>query len=350
MIWQLLDSRTVGGIERHVQLVARHLIARGAPAKVVLLAAYDAHPSFDLFRRSGLPVERLAGGPGGLFRAVRSARPALVHAHGYRANILARLVRQLTGTPVVTSYHAGLREPFPVGWYQRLDEWSGFLAPRIAVSEDIQRSLPFRADLVENFVEMPQGEPQPGARIVFVGRLVREKGADLFCALARRVGGGDWHVFGDGPMRKQLEAEYGGEVAFHGFADEPETIWRDAGLLVMPSRAEGLPMAALEAIARGVPIVAARVGGLPRVAVPEVSGWLFDTEDLGEAEAGVRTWRAMNRESRAALARSTQAHARANFSAEGGMDRLAGIYARVAGRALVPRETCSTASEPLNSL
>jgi len=336
MIWQLLDSRTVGGIEKHVELVTRSLVARGVDARIMLLAAYEPHPSFALFQQSGLPVQRLSGGLRGLLGSVRAARPALIHAHGYRANILARLVRLRTGTPIVTSYHAGLREPAPVGLYQRLDEWTGFLAPRIAVSEDIRRSLPFRAELLENFIEMPTGPPRPGNRIVFVGRLVREKGADLFCALARGLGGGEWHVYGDGPLRDPLEAEYGLEVAFHGFARAPETIWDDAGLLVMPSRAEGLPMAALEAIARGVPIVAARVGGLPRVAVPGVSGWLFAAGDLRAAGKAIAKWRAMTPAQRMALARSAQAHARAHFSAEAGMGRLAEIYARAAGHALVP--------------
>ncbi len=336
MIWQLLDSRMVGGIERHVELVTRHLVARGAAAKIVLLAPYDDHPSYEMFKQAGLPVERLSGGARALLHAVRAARPALIHAHGYRANILARFLRLLTNTRVITSYHAGLRESAPVGLYQRLDEWIGFLAPRIAVSEDIRRSLPFNAELLENFVEMPTGPPRPGARIIFVGRLVPEKGADLFCALARRIGGDDWHVFGDGPLRDPLEAEYGRDVAFHGFAREPETIWHDAGLLVMPSRAEGLPMAALEAIARGVPIVAARVGGLPRVVAPGVSGWLFDAEDLQAAGEAVHAWRAMGPRARLALAHAGQAHAEAHFSADAGMARLAQIYARAAGHALVP--------------
>ncbi len=347
MIWQLLDSRTIGGIERHVELVTRHLLARGAQAKIVLLAPYDDHPSYEMFKQAGLPVERLGGGAGGLLRAVRAARPALIHAHGYRANILARIVRVLTKTPVITSYHAGLREPFPVGVYQRLDELTGILAPRIAVSEDIRRSLPFRAQLLENFVEMPTGPPRPGARIVFVGRLAPEKGADLFCALARRVGGGDWHVFGDGPLRDPLEAEYGREVAFHGFAREPETVWNDAGLLVMPSRAEGLPMAALEAIARGVPIVAARVGGLPRVVVPGVSGWLFDAEDLRAAGEAVHAWRAMGPRARLELGHAAQARASAHFSPDAGMTRLAKIYAHAAGQNLIPAQEAGSVITPV---
>ncbi len=346
MIWQLLDSRTVGGIERHVELITRHLIARGAQAKIVLLTAFEAHPSFEMFRHAGLPVERLSGGLRGLMRSVRTQRPTLIHAHGYRANILSRLVSLQTNTPLITSYHAGLREPFPVGLYQWFDEWSGFLAPRIAVSAEIQRRLPFRAELLENFVEMPETLPPPGRRIIFVGRLAREKGADLFCALARRFGGRDWHVFGDGPLRDRLEAEYGREVLFHGFAREPAKIWTDAGLLIMPSRAEGLPMAALEGIARGVPIVAARVGGLPRVVAPGVSGWLFAAGDLRAAAEAVHAWSVMPPSARAQLARTAHAHARAHFSAETGMARLAEIYARVTGRAVIqpPKAGAATPS------
>ena len=333
MIWQFLDSRTVGGIERHVEILTRHLIARGSDAHVILLAAYADQPSMTLFRDAGLPVTRLDGSLRTLIRAIREERPALIHAHGYRANILARCAGLMTRVPVVTSFHAGLREPFPVGLYQRLDEWSGLLAGRIAVSEDIRTRLPFRAVLVENFIDVPEHTPAPpGPRIVFAGRLTPEKGPDLFCALARAAYGGDWHMFGDGPMGARLEAENARDITFHGFTSDPETIWRDAGLLVMPSRAEGLPMAALEALARGVPVLAARVGGLPRVAVPGVSGWLFPAEDLESALAALCEWQQMDAPARVALSRSAWAHARAHFSADAGLAKLVQIYARAAGR------------------
>ena len=56
--------------------------------------------------------------------------------------------------------------------------------------------------------------------------------------------------------------------------------WREIGLLLMPSRAEGLPMASLEALAAGVPVASARVGAMPEVIDEGVNGWLFDVGDV----------------------------------------------------------------------
>jgi glycosyltransferase involved in cell wall biosynthesis len=338
MIWQLLDSRTVGGIERHVEVLARHLHALGVATRIVLLASYPEQPSLALFEGAGALVSVLDGRFRTLLDAIRAEAPALIHAHGYRANVMARFAGLAAGVPVVTSYHAGLREPFPVGVYQLVDEWTGFLSGRIAVSEMIRARLPFDAALLENFVDVPEQPPvATGTRIVFVGRLTPEKGPDLFCELARatqteRASACEWHLFGDGPMRNALAADYARHVTFHGFVSDMEAIWRDAGLLVMTSRAEGLPMAALEAIARGVPVVAADVGGLPRIAVPGVSGWLFPAGNLASARKALDEWLAMGQAAQAHLSRSAWSYAKAHFSAEAGMAKLARIYERCAGR------------------
>jgi len=72
MIWQFVDSRTVGGIERHVEILTRNLIARGNDARVVLLKGYADQPTLALFENVGLPVQRLDGTLRGLIRASRS--------------------------------------------------------------------------------------------------------------------------------------------------------------------------------------------------------------------------------------------------------------------------------------
>jgi glycosyltransferase involved in cell wall biosynthesis len=293
MIWLLVDSATVGGIERHIATLAQALNRSGEHAEIILLADHGANPWRDQLATANLNVQTLDGSLGGLVHAVKTQKPSLLHTHGYKANILGRLVAQWTRTPVVATFHAGERAPFPVNAYQTLDEWTSILGGRIAVSHAIQATMPYRSRVIENFLLTP---PKPVAtqlprRIGFVGRLSLEKAPDRFCELAQRCGHiAEWHVWGDGPMRPELENAFAAHVTFHGLITDLTPVWPSLGLLVMPSRAEGLPMAGLEAFAAGVPIAACPVGGLPTLVEPGKTGWLFDGNDLADAERAITTW------------------------------------------------------------
>lgn len=95
-IWLMLDTRSFGGIESHVLHLAGALKRRGEPVRVVLLADHGAHPLCDRLKEEGISVEQLQGGPIGVFKAFLR-RPRLVHTHGYKAGILARVAGWLGG-------------------------------------------------------------------------------------------------------------------------------------------------------------------------------------------------------------------------------------------------------------
>lgn len=332
MIQLLVDSRTVGGIERHVATLAQALAQSGIACEVVLLADYGDNPWCTQLRDGRVPFRALDGTLGGLLRAVSHSRPALLHTHGYRANVLGRLVAKVTGTPVVATFHAGERAPFPVSAYQLLDEWTCVLGGRIAVSEAIQRAIPYRSTFIQNFMLMP---PAPAAgplprRIGFVGRLSHEKGPDRFCELARRCGSlGEWHMWGDGTMRQALEQQYGDVVRFHGLVTDLAPVWASLGLLVMPSRAEGLPMAALEALAAGVPIAASAVGGLPTVVVPGETGWLFDAANFDAAAQTIAAWANLDDAAQQRLRSACRALVNARFSPDSQLPKVLDVYRTV---------------------
>jgi glycosyltransferase involved in cell wall biosynthesis len=110
-----------------------------------------------------------------------------------------------------------------------------------------------------------------GRYALYAGRLAPEKGvADAIAAC--RAAGVPLVIAGDGPQAAELRAlGAGAEVRFAGRVDAPELAELRAGAAValVPSRyAEILPLAALEAMAAGLPVVAARAGGLADV-VPE---------------------------------------------------------------------------------
>ena len=336
MIWLLIDSRTVGGIERHIAILAEALANSGEPTDVVLFAGHGDNPWHHQLDAANLSYRTLDGTFGGLLRAVKNAKPALLHTHGYKANILGRCVGRLTATPIVATFHAGERAPFPVSAYQLIDEWTSILGGRIAVSQTIQRGLPFSSTLVQNFLmsrPLPPPAPLP-RRIGFVGRLSHEKGPDRFCEIARRCASfGEWHVWGDGPMREELQHKYANDVVFHGLATDLAPVWASLGLLVMPSRAEGLPMAALEALAAGIPIAASAVGGLPALVQPGRTGWLFEGESVADAERAIAEWTKLNEPQQCELRTKCGSLLRDAYSERQQVPKILDVYWRAGWRA-----------------
>jgi glycosyltransferase involved in cell wall biosynthesis len=127
--------------------------------------------------------------------------------------------------------------------------------------------------------------------LVFVGRLTAEKGADvLLRALAAQVGASGLLIVGDGPQHSWLENQVLATsipVRFCGYQQDVTPFLAMADVFVQPSRSEGLPFAALEAMAHGLPVVASRVGGLPG-AVGD-AGLLVPSEDPSALAGAMRT-------------------------------------------------------------
>jgi glycosyltransferase involved in cell wall biosynthesis len=341
MIWQLIDSSSVGGAERHIATLADGLRRAGHPTEIVLLARHGVNPWLAQLAEAGLPQRHLDGSLKSVRAALVAARPSLLHTHGYKAGIFGRIAARAAGIPVVSTFHSGARGAFPVGAYEWLDDWTSGLGARIAVSETIQKRLPFTSRVIPSYVrtaEQPPAGPLP--RVAgFVGRLSQEKAPDLFCQLAARArnagnSGLSWHVWGDGPMRQALQAEHGTYVTFHGIATQMDTVWPQIGVLVMPSHFEGVPLAALEAAALGIPLLASRVGGLPTVVADGETGWLFPVGDLSAAEAGLHKWQSICESKELdTLRQACWTKVRAEFSEQRWLPEVVKVY-RAAGLAV----------------
>jgi glycosyltransferase involved in cell wall biosynthesis len=177
----------------------------------------------------------------------------------------------------------------------------------VAISEGVRAMLiasgvdPARIHLVPSGVEAERFALGAGARaaararhaidpdafvLVAVGALETRKGHDvLLDAIALRADP-RVHVLvaGEGALRADLEARRHAlgldeRVRFLGRVDDVPTLLAAADALVMPSRQEGLGVAALEAMAAGLPVVASRVGGLPDAVTDGVTGFLVPAED-----------------------------------------------------------------------
>lgn len=182
--------------------------------------------------------------------------------------------------------------------YALLRSRIGRFARIVACSEWVRGILDRHGIAAETLI-FPSPAPAPGYRrdpapspvLLFVGRLDREKGVDLllrsFAALPDRARGVELRIAGQGPSRAALhrlaaDLRVADRVRFLGWLD-PADVERElarAWALVVPSRwAEPLGLVAVEAVLRGVPVVASAHGGLAEIVEPGVTGLLFPNGD-----------------------------------------------------------------------
>lgn len=329
-IWQLFDSRNLGGLETHVMQLSDALMQAGYPVRIMLLTDFGDHPMAPLVEEIGVPMEALDGSLGGVKGAMRTRQPRLVHTHGYKGGLFGRIAARLTGTPAVSTYHAGDAGTGKLRLYTWLDEFTAFLAPAIAVSEPIAKRINTQASVLDNFVSMPEDKAHSGANaIAFVGRIDIEKGPDLFCELSEHLSPEvPMIMFGDGPMRAELESRFGERIDFRGQVTTMAPHWSEIGLLCMSSRNEGLPMAALEAMARRVPVAAFDVGDLHKAVVNDVSGWLTPPHDVSQLAAAIQAWFDSSSAEKEATGIAARVQVEGRFSPSAVLPKVLEIYNR----------------------
>jgi glycosyltransferase involved in cell wall biosynthesis len=120
-----------------------------------------------------------------------------------------------------------------------------------------------------------------------MGRLAFEKNFSAVPELARRQGGAVFVVAGSGPeehMLKARAAEFGvaDRVIFAGAVTDRSGFYHALDVFLLPSLHEGLPMALLEAMASGVPVLASRLGGIAAALVEDEEGLLAEAGAVGE--------------------------------------------------------------------
>lgn len=325
-IWLLLDSSGMGGIETHVYQLARALRDANHPVQVRFYADYGPHPLRDRLENEGFDVACMGGSFAGLLAKMKAETPALIHTHGYKAGILGRISARLTHTPVVSTYHAGEPGAGIVRVYNWLDKLSAPLCGGlIAVSEVIAAQLPSRTRVINNFVPIAESPGTPATDIAFVGRLSHEKGPDRFCEIAQRCPGLSFAVYGDGPMMFDLQP--GPEnVTFHGPQDGMDQVWPRVGLLCISSRNEGLPMAALEAMANGIPVASFELGALPGLIQNDSNGWIVPPDDIAAMASVIRKWASLAPEQQAAMSSQAVDTIRAAYSPEAVLPEILDVY------------------------
>jgi glycosyltransferase involved in cell wall biosynthesis len=224
-----------------------------------------------------------------MLRALRrAARGAdLVHAHWLAGGAVAALARTRF---VLTLHGSGTAGRLSDLELARRAPWLVRAVLRraevvICVSEALGRMAREQGArdvrVIPNGVALPArvADESPQAHVLFAGRLSPEKGiADLVEATR----GLPLVVAGDGPLRHLVPDALG----FVGH-DELERLYDEAAVVVLPSYREGLPLAVLEAMAHGRPVVATRVGGIPDLVENGATGFLVEPGEVAGLRAAL---------------------------------------------------------------
>ena len=258
----LIDSSEMGGIETHIaQLVKGLALYRIKPDVVMYQNHQPKHPLFKQLKKKDCNLVLLNGS----IQALKNylvENTELLHTHGYKAGIIGRGLAKLLKLPVVSTFHNGDPGKGRLYFYNLVDRFTSYLSENISVRDSISKNIPAKSRTIPNFVDIPNGKLRFSQRneVAFIGRLSHEKGPDIFAEVARELPY-EFSCYGEGPLKESIQSN-NPNIKFHGHVDMEEH-WHKIRLIVLTSRHEGMPMVALEAFARGIPIVASNVGGLP---------------------------------------------------------------------------------------
>lgn len=230
----------------------------------------------------------------------------IVHTHGYFADICGQLAALMLGVRGISTCHGFIDNDIKLRIYNRLDRYALRLCKTvIAVSEMIKEELVSngfnnsKITVIQNAVSPSCSADEFDSRrkekryllhiapdecvIGYLGRLSVEKGlACLLKAVSELLDSGmriKLVIVGDGPERGVLEEQVKANqlvnnVIFTGFQTDPENWYPAFDIFALPSLTEGTPLALLESMASGVPVIASAVGGVPKVVVDGVNGLL----------------------------------------------------------------------------
>lgn len=201
---------------------------------------------------------------------------SVLHTHGYKAGIVGKICCALYKIKCVSTYHAGEWGQGLVKLYNAVDcALAPLAAHNFAVSSHIQKRLVGQSELFANFVmhttnsRFNSSQLNTEIKACFIGRLSHEKGPDIFIQVAKNIETlgfkqCQFDMYGSGPVKINQDS-LPQNCNIKGFCNNTEQLWANYNVLIISSRAEGLPMVAIEAMLHGCMVICTPVGQLPEI-------------------------------------------------------------------------------------
>ena len=299
-----------------------------------------------------------------LMRLIRRVQPTIVHTHTAKAGAVGRLAALLCGVPVVVhTFHGhvlrGYFSPAKTAVYRAIERGLAWRTDRLLTVTDRVRdellalgvgrpaqysTVPLGFDLAPLVhAERRRGELRAelglgtAPLVGIVARLVPIKAHEVFLDAATRIRAAvpdvRFLIVGDGECRSALEARVDAlgmrdAVRFLGWRADLDRLYADLDVVVLTSRNEGSPVALIEAMAAGVPVVATAVGGVPDVVAHGTSGLLAPLDDAATLAEHTVT---LLRDRARALAMGSEGRSRvvATYSADRLVADIEDLYTRL---------------------
>jgi glycosyltransferase involved in cell wall biosynthesis len=239
-------------------------------------------------------------------RFIRRSHPDVIHVHfAVPAGALAWILSRLSGIPYVLTVHLG---DVPGGVAEKTSGWFRWVYPftrliwrdasHIAAVSEFTRGLALQKydqqiQVIPNGVDTNALKPDriclnDPPRVVFAGRFMPQKNPLQVVHTLNELRDLPWQcvMIGDGPLledvkRAVAEMDLRERFQFPGWLQGAEVLrWFDqSDILFMPSLSEGLPVVGVEALAKGLAIVASQVGGFVDIVEHETNGYLIEQAD-----------------------------------------------------------------------
>ncbi len=356
-VLQLLVSTRAGGGPQHVLAVARGLRAHGWRS---IVAGPADGPLFEQFRAAGVETEMLRTDrldPRTLLRLVRLIRARgvrLVHSHGKGAGVHGRIGARLAGVPAVHTLHGIHYErylaPARVAYLALERRLSAATRIVVNVSRAQEREglalglfTAGQSRVILNGVDvarltagaLTRGEAREalglraaGAVVGCAARLDEVKRLDVLLRAAALAPAVTLALIGDGPEAGRLRAlaaalRITARVRFAGEVPEAARLFPAFDVFASPARKEGLPLAVVEAMALGLPVVASDIPAHREVLGEDYAGLVAATpEAVAEALTAVLGDAGL----RARLGAENRTRARSEFDVRDMLAALDGVY------------------------
>ena len=323
LTWEF-PPRIIGGISTHVYHLSRALVEKGIPVRVIT-CDFPKTPAEEII--DGVLVSRVDSGrvPESNFllwiyhlnsqmiskttELFETERFDLIHAHDWVVGRAAVELKNRLGLPLISTIHATEigRGGSLDGEYRTkvrdierllVEQSDGIICCSNYMLDHIQHVLgavKTKIRVIPNGVEasrfnnghqpqpIPTGVSEDRKTILYVGRIVREKGIftllDAFEKLRKQGKDVSLVLVGEGPLKEDLAKEVlrrklNDRVKLAGFVDEKKlvSLYNSSDAFVLPSHYEPFGMVALEAMASRVPVVVSDVGGLSEIVEDGITG------------------------------------------------------------------------------